>query len=51
MYKWNIVLGYHGDKRVIDKGITRFMYNENQLTNLFSHIKNYANKIKQNNGD
>ena len=48
-YKWNIVLGYQGDKRVIDKGITRFMYNENQLNDLFSHIKNYANKINQNN--
>jgi hypothetical protein len=48
-YKWNIVLGYSGPKNVIDNGVVRFMYNENQLDDLFSHIRNYQNKIILNN--
>jgi hypothetical protein len=48
-YKWNIVLGYTGPKNVIDKGVVRFMYNETQLDDLFSHIKNYQKKINLDN--
>ena len=48
-YKWNIVLDYSGPKNVIDNGIVRFMYNQNQLDDIFSHIRNYQKKIILNN--
>lgn len=50
-YKWNIILGYQGEARVIDAGITRYMYNEHQIDRLCAHILNYHRKIKQNAGN
>ena len=47
-YKWNIIIGYRGTKKVMDRGVPRYMYNEKQLHQCIDHIKNYANTIIRN---
>lgn len=41
-YKWNLILGYDGEKIIKKDGVTRYYYNQNQILQLCNHIKNYA---------
>jgi hypothetical protein len=43
-YKWNIVIGYDGARKVVDDGIVRYFYNERQLSDFYADIRGYYNR-------
>jgi hypothetical protein len=43
-YKWNVVIGYDGAKRVVDDGVVRYFYNERQLSEFYADIRGYHTK-------
>jgi len=47
-YKWNIVIGYTGPKRVIDRGVPRYFYSENEVDDFLTHIQRYYATIMRN---
>lgn len=47
-YKWNIVVGYAGPKKVLDDGVSRFFYSENEVDEFLEHIRRYHQTILRN---
>jgi hypothetical protein len=47
-YKWNIVIGYTGQRRVIDRGVPRYFYSENEVDDFLTHIQRYYATIMRN---
>lgn len=47
-YKWNIVIGYTGQRRVMDRGVPRYFYSENEVDDFLTHIQNYYATIMRN---
>lgn len=44
-YKWNIVLGYSGERMITDGRVTRFFYSEKELPIFYKSIRSYYNTI------
>lgn len=47
-YKWNIVIGYTGQRRVMDRGVPRYFYSENEVDDFLTHIQSYYATIMRN---
>jgi hypothetical protein len=47
-YKWNIVIGYTGQRRVMDRGVPRYFYSENEVDDFLTHIQRYYATIMRN---
>jgi hypothetical protein len=46
-YKWNIVLGYNGQRKIVDNGASRFFYSEKELPLFYKSIRSYYSTIKK----
>ncbi|ADY13652.1 hypothetical protein [Sphaerochaeta globosa] len=47
-YKWNIVIGYTGPKKVLDRGVPRYFYSENEVDEFLEHVRRYYQTILKN---